>query len=134
MEHAKKSEKLSKLRKSKSKKMVKSQNLAKLGKKSSKSGNSTNFDITKTRPKFLTPDAKIAFNRLQLTFIEALILQHFDPKYHIWIETDILSYAISGVLSQLIYETSLNRVVIKTDLDQWHLVAFFLRKIILVKI
>ena len=34
------------------------------------------------------------------------------------------------MLSQLTSGTNLNGVVIKTDLSQWHLVAFFLRKII----
>ena len=44
--------------------MSKSQNSAKLGKKLLKSENSTNFDATKTEPKFLTFDTKIVFNRL----------------------------------------------------------------------
>ena len=69
-----KSQKLSKSEKSKSKKTSKSQNLAKLGKKLSKSGNSTNFNATEDEPKFLIPDAKTAFNCLQLAFIEAPIL------------------------------------------------------------
>ena len=48
----------------KSEKMSKSQNLAKSGKKLSRSGNSTNFDVIEAGPKFLTPDARTAFNRL----------------------------------------------------------------------
>ena len=68
--------------------MSKSWNLAKLGKKLSKSRNSTNFDATEDKPKFLTPDARTAFNRLWLAFTKALILWHFDPECHIWIETD----------------------------------------------
>ena len=83
MEHAKKSIKLSKLGKSKSKKMSKFRNLAKLRKKLSKSGNFTNFDTTKNKSKFFTPDARTAFNRLWLAFIEAPILQYFDPECHI---------------------------------------------------
>ena len=67
-------QKLSKSRKTKSEKMFKSRNLAKSGKKSSKSGNSTNFDATEDGPKFLTPDARTAFNRLRLAFTEAPIL------------------------------------------------------------
>ena len=63
--------------------MSKSQNLAKSGKKLSKSGNSTNFDATEDGPKFLTPDARTAFNRLRLAFTEAPILRHFDPECHI---------------------------------------------------
>ena len=38
--------------------------LSKLGKKLSKSRNSTNFGTMETKPKFLTLDAKTAFNRL----------------------------------------------------------------------
>ena len=83
VEHAKKSGKLFKSGKPKSKKISKSRNLAKSGKKLSKSGNLTNFDITEDGPKFLTPNAKTAFNRLRLAFTEALILQHFNPKCHI---------------------------------------------------
>ena len=58
----------------KSEKMSKSQNLAKSRKKLSKSGNLTNFDAIKAGPKFLTSNAKTAFNHLQLAFIEALVL------------------------------------------------------------
>ena len=51
------------------------------------------------RPNFLTPNAKKAFNHLRLAFIKASILQHFNSECHIQIETDALSYAISGILS-----------------------------------
>ena len=44
-----------------------------------------------------------------------------------------MGYTIDGVLSQLTFETNLDGVVIKTNLGQWHLVAFFSRKIIFVK-
>ena len=64
MEHTKKSGKLFKSGKSKSEKMFKSQNSAKSGKKLSKSRNLTNFDVTKDGPKFLTPNARTAFNYL----------------------------------------------------------------------
>ena len=53
--------------------MSKSQNLAKSGKKLLKNGNSTNSNATKDEPKFLTPNARTIFNRLQLAFIEAWI-------------------------------------------------------------
>ena len=72
VEHAKKSEKTSKSRK-----------LFKSGKRSSKSGNSTNSDATEDGSKFLTPDARTAFNRLRLAFTEAPILRHFDLECHI---------------------------------------------------
>ncbi len=51
---------------------------------------------------FLTFEAKKAFIYLQKTFVEALILRHFDPKYYIHIKTNVLRYAISEVLSQMI--------------------------------
>ena len=124
VEHAKKSGK------SKSKKMSKSRNSAKSEKKLSKSGNSTNFDAMKDGSKFLTPDARTAFNRLWLAFTEALILRHFDPECHIWIETDASGYAIGGVLSQLTFGINPDGVVTKADLGQWHPVAFFSRKMI----
>ena len=72
----------------------------------------------------------MVFNHLGLAFTKAPILWHFDPKCHILIETNISGYAIGGMLSQLASETRPNGVVIKTDLGQWHLVAFFLKKII----
>ena len=115
--------KLSKSRKSKGKKSAKS-------KKPSKSGNSPNFNAKEAGPSFLTPEARSAFNRLRLAFTEALILWHFDPECHIRIETDASGYAIGGVLSQLASGTSPDGVVTKTDLGQWHPVAFFSRKMI----
>ena len=74
VKYAKKSEKLSKLRKSKGKKISKFQNLAKSRKKLLKSGNPSNFNATEAALKFLTSDARTAFNHLWLTFIEASIL------------------------------------------------------------
>ena len=124
VEHAKKSEKtsksqkLSKSGKSKGEKTSKFWNLAKSGKKLSKSGNSTNSNATEDGSKFLTPDARTAFNRLRLAFTEAPILRHFDPECHIRIETDASGYAIGGVLSQLTSGTNPNGVVIKADLGQ----------------
>ena len=50
---------------------------------------------------FLTPRAKKVFIHLQKAFTKAPILRHFDPKRHIWIETDALGYTISKVLSQM---------------------------------
>ena len=69
---------------------------------------------------FLTPGAKLAFTKLRQAFFKALIFYHFDPEHHIRIEIDILGYAISGVLSQLTLD----------DSGQWHLIAFFSRKMI----
>ena len=87
----------------------------------------------KAGPKFLTPNARIVFNYLWLAFIKAPILWHFDPKYHIWIETDALSYAIGGMLNQLTSRTNPNGIVTKTNLGQWYLITFFSRKMISAK-
>ena len=50
---------------------------------------------------YLTPDARRTFTQLKQTFTEAPILQYFDPEYHTRIKTDMSSYVIGGVLSQL---------------------------------
>ena len=72
-ELAKKSGKLSKGLKLSNLGNLKSKNSAK-SKKLSKSENSPNFNIKKAGPSFLTPKARAAFNRLQLTFTKAPIL------------------------------------------------------------
>ena len=64
---------------------------------------------------YLTPGAKQAFTQLRQAFTKALILRHFDPKYHIRIETDTSGYAIGEVLSQLTSD----------HLGRWHPVAFY---------
>ena len=74
----------------------------------------------KTELGFLTSGARKAFTELRQAFIKAPILQHFDPKRHIRVETDASGYATGGVLSQLTSD----------DLGQWHSVAFFSRKMI----
>ena len=53
---------------------------------------------------FLTSGAKETFNQLKQAFTKALILQHFNPKYYIRIETNASNYAIGGVLSQLTFD------------------------------
>ena len=50
---------------------------------------------------FFISGARLAFIKLTQTFIEIPILHHFDLKYHIQIETNISSYAICEILSQL---------------------------------
>ena len=92
--------------------------------------NSPNFGATEVGPSFITPEARSAFNRIRLAFTKAPILRHFYPECHIWIETDALSYAIGGVLSQLASGSSLDEVVTKANFGQWHSVAFFSRNII----
>lgn len=51
---------------------------------------------------YLNSDFKKDFIQLKQTFTQALILQHFDPKRYIRIQTDTLDHAIGRVLSQLI--------------------------------
>ena len=93
-----KSQKSAKFRKLSKSGNLKGKKLAR-SKKPSKNRNSPNFDTKKAGPSFLTPKARSAFNCLWLSFTKTPILQHFDPKYHIWIKTDASGYAIDGVLS-----------------------------------
>ena len=72
---------------------------------------------------YLTLDAKKAFNYLWHVFTKALILQHFDLECHIRVETNASGHAISRILSQLTLH----------NLGQWHLMAYYLHKIIPVK-
>ncbi len=54
---------------------------------------------------FSTFDAKYIFSKLRQAFDKALILNHFDLKYYIRIETDIFhGYLITKILSQLILD------------------------------
>ena len=48
---------------------------------------------------FLIPKVRKALNKFRQAFVEALILNHFDPERHIQIETDSSDYAIAGILS-----------------------------------
>ena len=100
------SQKLSKSRKPKGEK----------SKKPSKNRNLPNFDTTEAGASFLTPGTRKTFNRLQLTFTKALILQYFNLECHIWIKTNVSSYAIDDILSQLASVTRPNRVVTKINL------------------
>lgn len=43
--------------------------------------------------------ARLAFIQLKQVFIIAYILNYFNLKDYIWIETDILNFAISEILS-----------------------------------
>ena len=72
---------------------------------------------------FFTANARKAFTKLRQAFVEAPILNHFDPERHIRIETDAFAYVISEILTQLNSDNS----------GQWHLVACFSKKMILAK-
>ena len=75
VELAKKSEKLKSQNLAKFRKLSKSEkSKSEKSKKQLNSENSPNFVATETGPRFLTPDARIAFNRLWLAFIKTLIL------------------------------------------------------------
>ena len=50
---------------------------------------------------FLTPKAKLAFTQLRQAFIKTLIFYYFDPKCHIWIETNAFRHTIGGIQNQL---------------------------------
>ena len=67
-----------------------------------KGGGNTKKGVNAAKdPDYLTLAAKKAFNYLQHMFTKASILQHFDPKRHIRIETNMSGYATGGVVSQL---------------------------------
>ena len=88
-----------------------------LGKKGRKTSKSKNLSKSKktVRSNLLTPEAKLAFTELRQAFLKAQILHPFDLERHIRIGTDVSSYAIGGVLSQLTSDNS----------GQWHPMAFF---------
>ena len=54
-------------------------------------------NLSKSRM-FLIFKARKIFTKLRQAFVKALILNHFDPKHHIHIETDISGYTIDGIL------------------------------------
>ena len=66
--------------------------------KNEKSKNSTYIGAM-GEPIFLTPGVKSTFNQLRQAFIKAPILQNFDLKSHIGIETNTLGHAIGGLFS-----------------------------------
>lgn len=75
--------------------------------KLSKFKNQNNNHATK-KPNFLIFKAIENFNHLKQTFIKVPIFWHFDPEHHIWIEINVSSYIIIGVLSQL----TLNQLIL----------------------
>jgi hypothetical protein len=77
----------------------------------------------KTGPFQLTAEARQAFSMLQQCFMQAPLLQHFDPKKISRVETDASGDGIGGVLSQPADEQdNLMRIT-------WKPVAFFSRKL-----
>ncbi len=104
----------------KSRKGQKGQKMAKFKKwiRAEKSEASQAKNLSSQLGSFLTSKARKAFTKLKQAFVEAPILNHFDPERHIQIETDTSTYAIGGIFSQLTSD----------DLGRWHPVAFFSQK------
>ena len=80
---------------------------------SSKSNKSWNFiyisNIRATqKPIFLTSNVKKVFNNLKQVFIKASILQYFNWKSYIKIDTNVSSYAIDRVLNQLKLDSNIS--------------------------
>lgn len=61
---------------------------------------------------FLISSAKKTFNYLKQAFMKVLILQYFDSKYHIWIKTNALGYAIGQVLNWLTFNHLISNYLI----------------------
>ena len=53
---------------------------------------------------YFTPKTRETFIQVRQAFTKAPILQYFDSKYHIRIETNESGYVIEGVLSQLNFD------------------------------
>lgn len=62
--------------------------------------------------------ARQAFIESRQAVIEISILNNFDLERHMQIKTDVSSYTIGKILSQLTSDHS----------GQWHLMAFFLKR------
>ena len=82
-----------------------------------------NHDFPNSRTKeagtgFFTSETRLAFIQLKQAFVKALILYYFDLESHIRIETNISSYIIGGILSQLSSGTRPDGVVTKANLGQ----------------
>lgn len=77
----------------------------------------------KSEMRFFATEAKLTFAKLRNSFSIALILYCFDLECHIWIETNVSSYAIVGIFNQLTLD----------NLDRWYPIAFFSQKMILAK-
>ena len=85
-------------------------------------------------PIFLTFNAKKAFNYLRQAFIKAPILRHFNSDCYIQIKTDVSSYVIDGVLSELNLDSNASpNDLNKSNFGQWCPVAYFFRKMISAK-
>jgi hypothetical protein len=87
----------------------------------------TNFLKERKKKEFdkmfkLIKKTRKAFEELKEIFIKTSILIHFDLKRRIRLKIDVFDFAISEILFQLIEK-----------IDQWHLIAFFFRKMFAAK-
>lgn len=83
--------------------------------KISKAKNLRVKDLSIPSELFLIYENKETFTKLKQVFNKALILNHFDLHYYIWIKTCALGDVIGMILSLLISD----------NLGQWHPVVFF---------
>lgn len=68
----------------------------------SKKSNFTKVKVNRAlKTDFFTLKARVIFIQLRKAFIKALIFCYFDQKYYILIETNILSYIIDKIFSQI---------------------------------
>ncbi len=84
---------------------------------------------------FLTLKASLAFIWWRKIFTEAPILHYFDLECHIQIKTDVSSYVIDGILSQLTtkrglasqvtHKTNNQPINLPSEIGPWHSIAFF---------
>lgn len=54
--------------------------------------------------RYLIIEARVVFTYIKQVFTAELILQHFDLKCYIRIETNVSNYTISKVISQLNFD------------------------------
>lgn len=80
-----------------------------------KSGKRVRPTIIKDSTNFLSLKVQVVFICLQNKFTKASILHYFDPKCPIWIEIDVIEFAINGMLSHLFL--NINHVIHKNGQD-----------------
>ena len=65
----------------------------------------------------LTKEMQATFKELKMVFTTMPILQHYNTNLPVWLETDISSFPISGILSQQVTEDDL-------EAKHWHPITF----------
>ena len=72
----------------------------------------------------LTKEMQVTFEELKMVFITVPILQHYNADLPVWLETDTLGFAISGILSQQVTKDN-------PEAKHWHPITFWSRQILL---